>query len=365
MKHPTIDFLGASPDGICSKYKYDKKSKSKYVGRMLEIKCPYSRTEWKLDNVEIINFNPKEKMVICPIYYWVQVQLQLECCDLEECDFWQCEIREYDSRAEFLYDTDQNEPFRSKKFGLEKGCIIQLLPRNVLINKFKDRSDPSYLSAVWNKSKFIYPSKIEMSPYDCDLWVSEQMDIISTDKQYIDYALDRVIYWRLEFSKCTLFQRDRKWFAESLPTFQRMWNYVEFLRSNKMQLDIFKEYIETIPIKRDKDIMNMVTKLCNPDLPNYEECICLITDEIAKNRVIKKEKYVNKQKSSYSFTNYNSANNPASEHVASTDCPSGYMFVDDTPIPTETRNPIKSEPSDKKPKSSLPLLPTSYMFTDN
>ena len=30
---------------------------------------------------------------ICPHYYWVQVQVQLECCDLEEFDFWQCSIR--------------------------------------------------------------------------------------------------------------------------------------------------------------------------------------------------------------------------------------------------------------------------------
>ena len=67
---------------------------------------------------------------ICPVYYWIQTQLQLECCDLEECDFWQAEIKEYSSRLEFIDDTDPCEPFRSKTTGFEKGCIIQLLPKS-------------------------------------------------------------------------------------------------------------------------------------------------------------------------------------------------------------------------------------------
>ena len=41
IAHPVYDFLAASPDGICSPYKYNKKHISKYVGRMLEIKCPF------------------------------------------------------------------------------------------------------------------------------------------------------------------------------------------------------------------------------------------------------------------------------------------------------------------------------------
>ena len=42
LKHPKISFLGASPDGICSKSTLDNKF-SPMLGRMLEIKCPLSR----------------------------------------------------------------------------------------------------------------------------------------------------------------------------------------------------------------------------------------------------------------------------------------------------------------------------------
>ena len=62
MPHKTIPYFGASPDGIC-----DINSKNKkYIGRMLEIKCPKSR--------KITNF--------IPTYYELQIQGQLEVCNL-------------------------------------------------------------------------------------------------------------------------------------------------------------------------------------------------------------------------------------------------------------------------------------------
>lgn len=122
IAHPTCPFLAASPDGIISQYKLDKQHLTKYVGRMLEIKCPTSRQ---------IKTTGEIKGDICPTHYWDQVQLQLECCDLDECDFWQCKILEYSSREEFLEDTDTNEPFRSKSSGLEKGIVIQLMPKRL------------------------------------------------------------------------------------------------------------------------------------------------------------------------------------------------------------------------------------------
>lgn len=120
--HPTCKFLAASPDGIISPYKHDKQHLTKHVGRMLEIKCPTTRQIKTEGNI---------RGDICPVYYWDQVQLQLECCNLDECDFWQCQILEYDSREDFLEDTDPSEPFRSKSTGLEKGIVIQLMPKRL------------------------------------------------------------------------------------------------------------------------------------------------------------------------------------------------------------------------------------------
>ena len=122
IAHPTCGFLAASPDGIISPYKLDKQHLTKYAGRMLEIKCPTTRK---------IKPSGEIRGEICPIYYWDQVQLQLQCCKLKECDFWQCKLTEYVSRENFLEDTDPNEPFRSKTTGLEKGVLIQLMPKRL------------------------------------------------------------------------------------------------------------------------------------------------------------------------------------------------------------------------------------------
>ena len=71
------------------------------------------------------------------IYYWCQVQQQLECCNFETCDFWQVNIKEYDSREKYLQDlnldTVLTEGDKSERIPIDpkicKGCIIQLLPK--------------------------------------------------------------------------------------------------------------------------------------------------------------------------------------------------------------------------------------------
>lgn len=248
MMHPDIKFLGASPDGICNRYKFDGIHKSIFVGRMLEIKCPLVRK---------INKSGEIKDHICPIYYWVQVQLQLECCNLEECDFWQCDLKEYKDREEFINDTMASEPFRSASFGYEKGCLIQLLPKNKIQN--------NYWQTVYDDAIFIYPPKIEMSPHDCDIWIAETLSNFHSNPKYYNYVFDKVIWWRLEDSMNVTIYRDREWFNESLPTFTKMWEYVKFLKSHQTQKEVFKNYMENNKYKRNDDIMGVIHKICNPD----------------------------------------------------------------------------------------------------
>lgn len=62
--HPTLTWLGASPDGVTN------------TGRLIEIKCPYKR---------------KPVPYEVPHHYWPQIQVQLECTNLDSCYFvqWQ------------------------------------------------------------------------------------------------------------------------------------------------------------------------------------------------------------------------------------------------------------------------------------
>lgn len=317
MMHPKYSFLGASPDGIVCRTKLDKKHRTKYVGRMLEIKCPFSRQEWKDPDVPAIDMNnPKNRNVMCPLYYWVQMQLQLECCDLEECDFWQADIKEYRSRDEFLEDTDPDEPFRSRTTGFEKGCLIQYLPKSKMDEIHKGDSK-TYWQVVYEDADFFYPSQknfgsedkdmcaadIEMSPADCDRWIANAMNYMSTNRNFYDnYVFDKVIYWKIEKTRNHTFSRDRKWFAKALPEFKKIWNYVLFLRQNPDKLKIFVDYVESMSMKRNEKIMDLVENLFNDSGdPDLLETIAKQTKE---NQKKKEEKRRTKEAEKTSFSEF-------------------------------------------------------------
>jgi putative phage-type endonuclease len=323
IMHPKYKFLGASPDGICSRVKHDKVTQSKYVGRMLEIKCPFSR---------IIKTSGPIKDNICPIGYWIQVQLQLECCDLEECDFWQCTIKSYDNRAQFIRDTNSKEPYLSKSTGFEKGCLIQLLPKK----KIPDILNGHYNDVVYDDAAFIYPTKIDMSPYECDRWIAETLTSLPTNPKYFDYMFDKVIYWKLNNSHNVVVNRDREWFAESLPKFRKMWQTVEFFRRNKDKLDLFTRFVNSRRMKYNKVIMKLANDLQdeNTEDPKYKTLIKDLKKDIESaekhNRENPKPK---KQKSTYTFNpnSYSSSsnnNNSSSSTVVKSKVTSNYLFAD-------------------------------------
>ena len=69
LRHSTIPFLGASPDGITD------------AGVMVEIKCPWKR---RIDGEVLVQ-------------YYLQIQGQLAVCGLTECDFYECEFDKVES----------------------------------------------------------------------------------------------------------------------------------------------------------------------------------------------------------------------------------------------------------------------------
>lgn len=229
LPHPLVPFIGASPDGICTRYTLDGKL-SKLVGRMLEIKCPLSRK---------IKLKGKIYDEICPAYYWAQVQIQLEVCELDECDFWQCRLEEYKNRDEFIEDTDKKNMYLSLEHGQEKGCLIQLLP--------KDKITEFCLYSA----KYLYPPKINMTPKECDDWVFSTINNIwRIDKNYV---FDKVIYWKLTRSKNVTIYRDTKWFNKVLPKIKETWDYITFYRNNEKKLDQYCNFVEKNKGRKNKN----------------------------------------------------------------------------------------------------------------
>lgn len=233
VPHPVHNFIGASPDGIATCSTLDYKE-CEQVGRMLEIKCPTRRK---------IVTQGNENKDICPMHYWIQIQQQLECCELEECDFWQCNIKEYVNKNEWLencsifdeckYTEGQNNVIKfNDKYKM--GVILQFIPINFQV--------PDKEQIEWY-SKYIYSPGLNFTVDEYIKWAEY------TSNQYIDknlivdgkeYKFDKILYWRLDNSHNYLIKRNKTWFEENLPKFKIFWDKYLYYRDN---IKVFENYV--------------------------------------------------------------------------------------------------------------------------
>ena len=178
IQHHTHDWLGASPDGISTD------------GVMLEIKCPMSR----------------QITGIPPAYYWVQVQGQLEVCELDRCDFLECKLEEYFSESHYFEDKNDKD-IRLTKAGKEKGCVLVFID--------KTTQDP----------KFIY-SKIGITKEEYEPWLIEEKKKFFADEKNSNMYFSIASFWKLLYASCVPIYRDQDWFKETLPKLDKFWKDV-------------------------------------------------------------------------------------------------------------------------------------------
>jgi putative phage-type endonuclease len=176
IQHPTYKFLGASPDGINVDFKSDR------YGRMLEIKNPVSRN---------ITGVPKKE-------YWVQMQLQMEVCDLDECDFFETKFVEYPDRESYETDLQLNSN--------HKGVIIQFYTKEGI---------PFY----------VYRQFDLKTQEEFDEWEEEKITFFESEPY--NYSFTKYIYWKLEQISCVLVLRNREWFKNNIGQLEKVWKIVE------------------------------------------------------------------------------------------------------------------------------------------
>jgi len=232
IQHPKISFLGASPDGICSKYTLDGDINLKNYGRMLEIKCPYRRK---------IEMKGEIDDTICPHYYWIQIQLQLECCDLEYCDFWQCEIKEYENVESWMLPVKMvHKCEQDQESGIKDewthGFVLQYKMDNYIKRNATDKE-------VFC-SKYIYPKNL-LGTYEEKVIMANEMK----NEEIPGYTFDKILYWKIVNSHCCEIKRERKWFEDKYPIFKDVWSRIEYLRKDTEAANIFKEKI--MKVKED------------------------------------------------------------------------------------------------------------------
>jgi putative phage-type endonuclease len=181
IKHPTLEFFGASPDGISD------------MGIMLEIKCPYKR------KIEFGQEVPKQ--------YYYQIQGQLEVCGLNECDYFECQFQLYNTRTTFENNINDD---------LIKGVIIVSL-NNESVKSFKY-------------------SPLVMGKFQKD---NNNLDIINNwiEVNTCDNTID-IKYWFLQEYNLKRVFLDKTFVDSKLKELEKFWQRVLYYRKNQSNFEI-------------------------------------------------------------------------------------------------------------------------------
>lgn len=180
IQHPRHQYIGASPDGINIDPTNDR------YGRMVEIK--------NIVNREITGI-PKEE-------YWVQTQIQMEVCDLDECDFVETRFLEYPNDDAF--HEDQTHEY--------KGVILCFTER-VLVNQMAKSNAPLYV---------YLDVDAPLTKESLDEWRQQQKEIQKSNNM----VLFDTHYWYLEEFSCVYIPRNREWFEDAIPKIHQIWNTI-------------------------------------------------------------------------------------------------------------------------------------------
>jgi len=181
IPHPKYPFIGASPDGIVTDAAHER------YGHMVEIK--------NIVNREITGI-PKEE-------YWIQMQIQMETCDLEYCDFVETRIKEHET-AELALADETHE---------YKGILLHFVRKMLVAN-----ADEVYDGSP----HYVYmPLDTPFTHDSITQWIQTQR---------AEYAEEFVLfdtkYWYCDEISCVLVPRNRAWFAAAVPVFVNTWDTI-------------------------------------------------------------------------------------------------------------------------------------------
>ena len=227
IQHPTIEIIGASPDGITKE------------GIMIEIKAPYKR---------IING-------IIPSNYWIQMQFQLEVCDLDICHFVEIKSSFYQNKEEYIKDTN-NKDLKTKN-NLDKGIILKCSNNNNNI--------------------YYYPNIYQYKNItELNNWVDDRIIYYKTLHDSVE-----ILYWKIDKYSCTEVKRDKNWFTKNLNLFKDFWKQIEYYKNN---MEEYKKKVKKTKINIQEDVC-MITD-SDDESDNLKSLLENINKDLEENKLI-------------------------------------------------------------------------------
>jgi putative phage-type endonuclease len=187
IPHAQYPFIGASPDGIVADPRHIR------YGHMVEIKNIVNRD---------ITGIPKEE-------YWVQMQVQLETCNLEYCDFIETRIKEYETAEQYYAVNDEHT---------YKGVVLYFV-RKMLVADAAQKYTVE--DGKYNDPHYVY-MPLEVSIEKTAQWIAAKRHELRDE-----YVLYKTNYWYLQEISCVIVQRNRDWFQSAVPSFISIWNTIQ------------------------------------------------------------------------------------------------------------------------------------------
>jgi hypothetical protein len=178
IRHPRYEFLGASPDGI------NVEPTSPLYGTMVEIKNIVNRQ---------ITGMPKDE-------YWVQMQIQMEVCDLDRCHFVETRFKEYAGGRQEFYDDAKHE-------------VRGVATRRVMADDVFSSTQGSTRTPTEKYTFHILETNKNM----------DYQQIIAWTKTLPNPLTHEYLYWFLDEMSCVMVERDRDWFQSHVAAMEETW----------------------------------------------------------------------------------------------------------------------------------------------
>ena len=146
----------------------------------------------------------------------------MEVCDLNECDFLETKIVEFNNEEEFIANGGFNQ--QNDNFDNAMGILLY----------YSIEGKPAY----------------ELAPFFCNehdynIWFEKTQLKYEEDK---NATFVRSIHWKVEVFSCVLVLRNKLWFAKSIDEIKDIWDIIESDRMNG--------YEHRAPKKRSRSIDN-------------------------------------------------------------------------------------------------------------
>ena len=230
-------FLGASPDGITTE------------GIMLEIKCPPCRP---------VKPYP-------PIYYFIQMMLQLQCTGLQQCDYFDAHFLEYGAKEDWLKDAEAWVPELHHTFGIIckiDGVNTYPPPGVVTPQQFLDWMESVVNPTTASESDVGGPDEMDFEGQDFD----EPMDDFAGGSKTIE-----VTYYKLNKYYLSTVYANQEWYDLNIPTLGKAWETIMYYRTDKGQAELKKEF----DVKEAKKQARKDKKKASPPV-GYQYSVCLV-----------------------------------------------------------------------------------------